>query len=315
MKNYFFIMLLIIIPFCVSAISDPITLVDKNQKYVSCYSDLAVVQMSRHRIPASITLAQGILESGAGQSRLSLSSNNHFGIKCHDGWTGGYVVANDDRSNEKFRKYDTVAESYEDHSLFLTANSRYASLFDLDITDYRGWANGLKNAGYATSPKYAMALISLIERYGLYRFDQPACITEWKKSVGTTERKKLARVSRIGIATPYISQGLLYIIADSGDTLESVSAYFGIKISKLLKFNDLFKGYRLQEGDIVYLQRKHSKYKGKYGFHIVSEGESMHRISQMHGLKLETLYKLNKLDDEYALVPGDTLKLIRLSTN
>lgn len=145
---------------------------DKNKRYVSQYSGIAVTQMERYGVPASITLAQGILESGAGMSKLSRQSNNHFGIKCHRDWKGPYVLANDDRPNEKFRKYKSVGDSYEDHSRFLKANPRYSFLFEYEVTDYRSWAHGLKSAGYATSPSYAMALINLIERYGLYQFDK-----------------------------------------------------------------------------------------------------------------------------------------------
>lgn len=278
---------------------------DKNKAYVTKYKNVAVMQMYKYKIPASITLAQGILESGAGQSSLTRRSNNHFGIKCHRGWTGPYVLANDDKPNEKFRKYAHAADSYEDHSKFLVNNARYRSLFDLELTDYQGWAYGLKKAGYATSPTYAMALINIIERYGLYEYDQIKPQSDGKKKPTV---KPDVPAERQALKTP---TGLRYVLARQGDSLDAIAKEYGIKPSKLYAFNDAFSGFKLNKGDIVYLQKKHKKYKGEYGSHIVSAGESLHEISQIHGIRLESLYKLNKLDNEYTPSPGDTLKLCR----
>lgn len=278
--------------------------VDKNMAYIGKYRKTAVRQMEKYRIPASITLAQGILESGAGTSALTRRSNNHFGIKCHNGWSGPYVLADDDRPKERFRKYDSPEESFEDHSRFLTRNTRYASLFSLDMTDYRGWAYGLKKAGYATNPRYAMSLINIIERYALYQYDR---IEEVKKTI----RKVIRKVRPTGQRLYRTPDGLLYVHVLDGETMESVAEEFGIKVSKLYGYNDMLPGFQLKEGDIVYLQKKNQKYKGEYGFHIVSEGESMHAISQLHAVRLSTLYKLNRLENDYAPAPGDTLKLCR----
>lgn len=297
MKSIVLCILLIWIPI----VSMANTAGDKNKAYVEKYRNIAVMQMYKYRIPASITLAQGILESGAGLSSLTRRSNNHFGIKCHRDWKGPYVLANDDRPNEKFRKYNRASDSYEDHSKFLINNPRYAFLFKLDITDYKGWAIGLKKAGYATSPTYSMALINLIERYGLYEYDQIKRKPNPKPDNRTALKRQVFK-------TP---SGLLYIVVDKDDTMESIAAAYDIKLSKLYKYNDMFRGYKLENGDIVYLQKKHKRYKGEYGSHIVSEGESMHEISQLHGVRLESLYKLNKLDNEYTPSPGDTLKLCK----
>lgn len=290
-----FLCLLVSIQF---VIAEP-TAGDKNKAYISQYRNVAVMQMRKYRIPASITLAQGILESGAGLSLLTRRSNNHFGIKCHRDWNGPYVLANDDRPNEKFRKYKHASDSYEDHSKFLVENPRYAFLFKLDLTDYKGWAHGLKKAGYATSPTYAMVLINLIERYGLYEYDQNKPKT--KPVVTKPTKRQLYK-------TP---SGLLYVVAGTDDTLESIADAYDIKLSKLYKYNDIFNGYQLKEGELIYLQKKHKRAKGEYGTHIVSAGESLHEISQIHGIRLESLYKLNKLDNEYTPSPGDTLKLCK----
>ena len=147
---------------------------NKTEQYIEQYSQIAVDEMNRYNIPASITLAQGILESGNGESRLATQGNNHFGIKCHGNWNGKTIIADDDEKGECFRKYNKVAESYRDHSLFLTERGRYSFLFDYNKTDYKKWAKGLKKAGYATNPKYPTLLIDLIEKYDLSRFDKGA---------------------------------------------------------------------------------------------------------------------------------------------
>ena len=141
------------------------------EQYIKKYKDIAIKQMHRHKIPASIILAQGCLESNDGNSSLAKKANNRFGIKCHDGWKGKKIKQDDDKRNECFRKYDSAVDSYTDHSYFLTSRPRYNSLFDLPITDYKGWAHGLKTAGYATNPKYAKLLIDISEEYQLYKYD------------------------------------------------------------------------------------------------------------------------------------------------
>lgn len=263
------------------------------QKYIDTYADLAVRQQKEHKIPASITLAQGLLESGAGQSELARKSNNHFGIKCHD-WTGARVYHDDDRRGECFRKYRNVLESYEDHSAFLTGRSRYADLFKLNIKDYKGWARGLQKAGYATNKAYANQLIKLIEDYKLYQYDAG--------KTTTTSRPALMR-------SVYKAHGLLFVYATGDDSFAQIAAETGIKASKLMKYNEVPDGFPLQRGDIVYLEKKKKKADKPYYDHVVRIGESMHSIAQKYALQLKNLYKMNKKDADYIPTEGDVLKL------
>ncbi len=261
--------------------------------YIEKYKDEAVEQMQRYRIPASITLAQGLLESGAGRSTLTRKSNNHFGIKCGSGWRGRRTYHDDDARGECFRVYKNARESYEDHSRFLAGKQRYASLFRLKTTDYKGWARGLKKAGYATSPTYATKLIELIELYELDRFDSGRLKGTW-----------IANPHE-----PFLANGLLYVVARSGDTFESLSDEFGISARKLRKYNDLYKGYTLRQGDIIYLEKKNRRAHKTYKTHIVRPGESMYLISQRYGIRLDRLYKMNDRSADYAPQTGDVLRL------
>lgn len=261
--------------------------------YIEKYKYEAVEQMQRYRIPASITLAQGLLESGAGQSRLTRQSNNHFGIKCGSTWRGKKTYHDDDAKGECFRVYKSARESYEDHSRFLATQKRYASLFSLKITDYKGWANGLKKAGYATNPTYAGSLIKLIELYNLDHFDKGKLKDAW-------------------IANPhdvFLANGLLYVIARQGDTFDRLADEFDISARKIRKYNDLYKGYTLREGDIIYLEKKNRKAKKPYKLHRVEVGESMYSIAQRYGIRLERLYKMNDKAADYAPSVNEILKL------
>lgn len=276
--------------------------------YIDRYSNLAIEHMKRYKIPASITLAQGILESGAGMSDLARRSNNHFGIKCHRGWTGPRVYAADDSPNDCFRRYAKVEDSYQDHSEFLVSGVRYSPLFELSITDYKGWARGLQQMGYATDRAYANKLIKLIEDYELYRFDDK----KYHKGVGRKERDELKK-AEMSHATwthqPYITHGLVYVIAVYGDTFGSIAEEFGFKEKDLLKFNEVPGDFPLNEGDIVYFQKKNKRAVLPYEFHTVQVGESMHSISQLYGIQLRNLYRLNKKNYEYIPAEGDLLKL------
>ena len=276
--------------------------------YIEQYSDLAIEHMDRYKIPASITLAQGILESGAGMSDLARRSNNHFGIKCHRGWSGGRVFAADDTPNDCFRSYKNVEDSYQDHSEFLVGGSRYKNLFELSITDYKGWAKGLQKSGYATDRAYANKLIKLIEDYELYRFDD----IKYRKGVSRKQREAI-RKNESSVATwkhqPYITHGLVYVIAVDGDTFGSISTEFGFKEEDLLKFNEVPADFPLSDGDIVYFQKKKTRADKGYEYHTVQVGESMYSISQMYGIQLRNLYRLNKKSYEYIPEEGDMLKL------
>ena len=254
------------------------------EAYIKKYRELAVEEMKKYHIPASITLAQGLLESGAGQSALARKSNNHFGIKCGSDWYGKTVSHDDDARGECFRAYKHPKDSYEDHSKFLAGRPRYASLFNLNITDYRGWARGLKKAGYATNPRYADQLIGIIELYELYKYDDKNYLKWIKKNPNPHQT--------------YIANDLLYIVVRAGDSWKSISQEFDISQKKLRKYNDLYKGYALQVGDILYLEKKNKKADKEHIVHVLRAGESMYSISQKYGIRLKNLYKLNKMDED-----------------
>ena len=266
------------------------------ESYIKQYRDLAVEEMKKYRIPASITLAQGLLESGAGQSTLARKSNNHFGIKCGSDWRGKTVSHDDDARGECFRAYKHPKQSYEDHSKFLANRPRYASLFKLDITDYKGWARGLKKAGYATNPRYAEQLIGIIELYDLHKYDRKGGL-KWMKENPNPHQT-------------YIANGLVYIVVRAGDSWKSISKELDISQKKLRKYNDLYKGYALQVGDILYLEKKNRKAGKEHIVHVLRAGESMYSISQKYGIRLKNLYKLNKMDeDDPAPEVGTILRL------
>ena len=254
------------------------------EAYIKKYRELAVEEMKKYHIPASITLAQGLLESGAGQSALARKSNNHFGIKCGSDWYGKTVSHDDDARGECFRAYKHPKDSYEDHSKFLAGRPRYASLFNLNITDYKGWARGLKKAGYATNPRYADQLIGIIELYELYKYDDKNYLKWIKKNPNPHQT--------------YIANDLLYIVVRAGDSWKSISQEFDISQKKLRKYNDLYKGYALQVGDILYLEKKNKKAGKEHIVHVLRAGESIYSISQKYGIRLKNLYKLNKMDED-----------------
>ncbi len=276
--------------------------------YIEEYKDLAIDQMKRHHIPASITLAQGLLESGAGRSRLVREANNHFGIKAIGGWDGPYILADDDAPNERFRKYRNAKESYEDHSEFLK-RPRYSSLFELKMTDYKGWAKGLKRCGYATSPTYASALINLIEMYDLTQFDT-------KKGRRSKKVEEIVKEGAIPSAfyadhVVYRNNDNYYIVVQSGDNLATIAEETGVSVRRLLRYNELPGDHVPTVGDILYLKRKRRKADKQFKRrpHTVQVGESMHSIAQRYGIRLESLYKMNDLDEEYGARPGDQLRV------
>lgn len=277
------------------------------QSYIDQYKNLAIEEMLRYNIPASITLAQGIFESSAGRSELTVKGNNHFGIKCH-GWGGNTIYHDDDERNECFRAYDNAKQSYEDHSKFLSQNTRYRSLFSLQRTDYRSWARGLKACGYATNPVYADKLIELIELYKLYELD---CAEHYDKFMA----------KRGGYDKP-ITQGMTlhpikiynknyYIIARAGDTFKKIGQEVDLSYRKIAKYNERNKNDVLQPGEVIYLKKKQKHadkaYKGRP--HIVKPNESMYSIAQFYGIRLKSLYKMNHLSPDYQLRVGDVLRV------
>lgn len=266
------------------------------EEYIHKYKEIAVDEMKHYRIPASITLAQGLLESGAGKSTLARKSNNHFGIKCGGSWNGPSVRHDDDARNECFRAYRHPKESYRDHSKFLRTGSRYAFLFRLPITDYKGWARGLKKAGYATDPQYANRLINIIELYGLSKYDRKNALSIEQEIPNMHQ--------------PYLANELLYVIARQGDTFKSLSKEFDISPRKIRKYNELPKDYTFRGGEIVYLEKKRSRATKENIVYVVREGDSMYSISQKFGIRLNKFYRLNKMNPATdAPKVGDILRL------
>lgn len=272
------------------------------QAYIDRYKDVAIEQMIEHHIPASITLAQGLLESGAGKSTLATKGNNHFGIKCHD-WTGPAMYKDDDARNECFRVYRNARESYEDHSKFLK-RPRYQKLFSLSHTDYKGWAKGLKACGYATNPSYAQSLIDIIELYKLDQYDKAKTYDHY-----------LAQHSGTGGATfshqIYMNNKNYYVKARKGDTFRSLAKELDTSYRKLARYNERNKKDVLNEGDIVYLKKKRTSAEKRFKKvpHVIRPGESMYDISQIYGIRLKSLYKLNKLTPDYTPRVGDRLRV------
>lgn len=276
------------------------------QTYIDQYKDLAIAEMLKHNIPASITLAQGLLESGAGTSDLARKSNNHFGIKCHD-WIGATTSYTDDRPNECFRVYRDVYESYEDHSKFLTEQPRYRNLFKLKRTDYKGWARGLKKCGYATNPAYAKQLINIIELYKLHQYDKAK-----KYDKFMVEHSSVKDVAAgVDLHPIHIYNKNYYLKARQGDTFETIGREVGISYKKIAKYNERDKNDRLVTGEIIYLKKKQKKAEKVYKNrpHVVKAGESMYSIAQYYGIRLESLYKMNDLNPDYSIKVGDRLRV------
>ena len=267
------------------------------QDYIKEYSDAAVDQMIKYQIPASITLAQGILESGNGNSLLSTKGKNHFGIKCHNDWNGKKIFLDDDKKNECFRSYKNVSESYEDHSLFLTKYSRYSFLFDLKITDYKGWAKGLKKAGYATNPKYPDLLIKIIEENELYSFDKKSKTNVKLETTKSNDPKILVHENNIK-----------YIVSQEDESLLDIAKKLNMGLWQLYKYNDISKSNEIyKEDQVVFLQPKRNKAKIKY--HTIENSESLWEISQIYGVKLKKLKSKNKLLLTKKLKSGDKISL------
>jgi len=261
------------------------------KEYIEKYSSLAVKQMHQYKIPASITLAQGILESNHGNSRLATKANNHFGIKCH-GWEGKKIFADDDKKNECFRNYKNVLESFVDHSLFLNKYSRYEFLFDYKITDYKSWAKGLKKAGYATNNKYPELLIKIIEENKLYQFDS----------------KKIDKNLISGKRNIYMHPNKIkYVISKNQETYKTIAKSLNIKLKQILKYNDDNNQSVLNVGTKVFIQPKRNR--SKQRIHVVNNGEDLRTISQTYGVKMKSLKKRNQLILKNSLNNGDKLRL------
>lgn len=307
--------------------------------YISKYSALAVQEMYRSGVPASITLAQGMLESGNGLSELALKGNNHFGIKCHNNWNGARIYHDDDAKGECFRKYTDPEFSYRDHSDFLRYRDRYKFLFDLEITDYEGWAHGLKKAGYATDPSYPTKLIKLIETYQLYEYDlktsdygQVASKVEVKhrksekknpeplpteppKSPNQIEQPMKVTGSQresfhFTVSREFYSQnGVPFVYSVEGETYKSIAQTYGLFHKEILKFNDLKEDEPLRPGTVVYLQAKKKKATKGVDMHFIDGDETLRDVAQRYAVRLSAIYKINGFPPAYVARRGDCIRL------
>jgi LysM repeat protein len=287
-------------------------------EYIDTYSGVAVSEMHRSGIPASIKLAQGILESGFGNSLLATEGRNHFGIKCHNTWTGARIYHDDDQKGECFRKYNNASESWIDHTEFLVGGNRYAFLFEYELTDYKSWARGLSRAGYATDPNYPQRLIDLIERYNLHLYDTndnvpiSLIISENRANANTNNASQ--RDSDFGWF--YIEQYPIYknnktdfILAMEGDTHASLANEMDIMLWQLLRFNDVKSSAQLYDGQRIYIQAKRRKATKNNPTHTVREGDTMYSISQDYAIKLKRLYFLNNMEEGSQSEVGNVLNL------
>jgi len=274
------------------------------EDYINTFADLAMREMRRVGVPASITLAQGCLESNNGNSRLAVRANNHFGIKCHD-WDGRRIYHDDDERKECFRSYSSAYESFQDHSEFLTTKNRYAFLFELSPHDYRGWAKGLKKAGYATAHNYANLLIRIIEENELYRFDLmvlegslaevepgPPADPGWAAAQDADADLQHGSGRKI-----LVNNNIEYVLSEAGDTPESLRAELRLYKNEIYRYNNLYKGAKLDPGTRIYLQPKRRKAARGHSYHQVKEGETMYDISQEYGVKLKHLYRMNRMEE------------------
>ena len=302
------------------------------EEYINKYKKIAVAHMERYGIPASITMAQGILESDCGNSWLSQASNNHFGIKCKRNWTGDVVYYDDDEKGECFRSYPSVEASYQDHAEFLDSQPRYDSLFSYAPNDYKSWARGLKAAGYATALDYAQRLIRIIEESKLYLLDREDGLTIYGAQTGHLTDDWFSGQSNVdqaaaiasGAVDPddyrvtvnahkgynvYRTNGVNYIVAKEGDTFESLAETFCIAARNLRKFNDLKGKAQPVRGEQIYIDRKQKRWEGNARHHIVTEGETVASVAQSYALREKSLRKLNRLKAGAALRSGQTLRI------
>ena len=273
------------------------------QEYIEKFKDEAIKEMHESGVPASITLAQGILESADGNSPLAKYANNHFGIKCHKQWSGGTFVQDDDAKNECFRKYYSAYESFKDHSEFLKSRAWYAPLFELKVVDYKGWAYGLKKAGYATNPKYPELLINIIETNKLHEYDK---LNEIPKVSHRDPKSKNAKLEGAFEAVA-ARNNIKYIIAGLKDTPYKIAKENNMELWQIYKYNDLNKEIPFKPGDIVYLKPKKNRSKQEY--HTAEANETMHFISQLYGIKLKKLYQKNNMTYGQEPKSGDKIYL------
>jgi len=271
------------------------------EEYIQKYYPLAISEMERSGIPASITLAQGCWESQNGNSILATDGNNHFGIKCKSEWKGKKIYHDDDAKGECFRKYVHAEASYIDHSNFLMAGSRYSFLFQLDPKDYAGWARGLKQAGYATDPGYAERLIKIIEDFKLYVYDEygdnrQLALIKQDPEKPRPAKSSIAKTTNISRKIE-LRNGLRSIVVGEGDTYESLTKRFKLKDWQLYTYNDFAKSRQPRPNEILYIQAKYKKANKQHKQHVTENGDTMHYIAQRYGLKLKPLLRRNRMDE------------------
>lgn len=277
------------------------------EEYIAAHKEDAVKEMYLHKVPACITLAQGMLESGNGNSPLARNANNHFGIKCHKEWGGETYIMDDDSANECFRKYNDVLESYSDHSLFLYSRSRYAALFELNINDYKGWCYGLKAAGYATDPKYPQRLIDIIEKYKLHELN----IMENTPKQDLPSRHVIN--SDLSIREVYRFNHIKFVIAKENDSFYKIATDFNLELDQILDYNDLSKDDKLSYGQKIYIEKKRRR--ALEPIHVVQKNETLKSISQLHGIRLSSVCKKNHLKPTDKLKVGDVIYLRQKKSN
>lgn len=317
---------LITLLFLLARVISPAQQQEKVLQYIAQYKDIAIAEMKRTGVPAAITLAQGIHESGFGLGKLAVNANNHFGIKCKSNWTGESVQHDDDARGECFRKYPSAEDSYKDHSDFLKASPRYASLFVLSPTDYEGWANGLKNAGYATNPKYPQVLIKLINDYNLQEYTLLALgntgngngtANTTTGEPATTAAAPVADKAIIAVTNADVKNSYpegefkindtKVVYVKKGASFLSIALQYKIDLAKLFEINELPEAERSDKDQLIYLQRKRKT--GNNTFHTVQPGETLHDIAQAEAIRLESLMALNWLEEGMQPAPGEKLSL------
>lgn len=286
------------------------------KNYITTFKELAIAEMQRTGVPASIKLAQGIYETTAGTSPLVLQSNNHFGIKCKSTWTGESVRHDDDLKGECFRKYPTAEDSYKDHSDFLKNGQRYAFLFSMDPTNYAAWAYGLKKAGYATSPRYPQALIKIIEDYNLQDYTLIALGKKERTdniiTAVVTDKENISGKEVIPDVTGYPEgefriNDTKVVYARSGMAFLSLAKKYDVDLSKIFEYNEIPRAEMLEKDQLVYLQKKNKT--GSNETHVVMTGETLHDIAQAEGIRMESLLELNLLKPGEMPAVGETLNL------
>lgn len=304
------------------------------QEYIDRYKALAVEHMEIYGIPASIKMAQALFESDNGNSRLARQANNHFGIKCKNDWLGATISHTDDAPDECFRKYESTEASFKDHSEFLDGSSRYDALFKLDPTDYKGWAYGLKQAGYATNPNYPQQLIKIIEDNQLYLLDSGqglnlaslsvveeeapivmvAQIVEQDIPLRSTDvvdvdNYSISMHGNVARRTLYSNNGSQFVTANAGDTYASIAGEFGVSVKKILAYNDNVNR-PLSQGEMVYVKQKNKKAQNGKLIHVAKDGETMHSISQAYGIKLNNLCNMNRRTKDSEVRNGQQIRLM-----